>query len=359
MPTIGLLKVFVVFSSVVLLSACQPAAESLWQDYLQRLERLTEQTMPTADATALQRYPRPRDLRQPVPELRTGLRRYFNLSDCDMMNMVSERNSSLGRVQVPSLRFAYELEFINRSSDCLADDRLADNEDQQAWLADINRLKRESLPALYWNATVASDEMASFFTTTAQAPTSEELAGRSALSVHLASVARLGAQLQSDPLPKGVGTLESDLAQLSRANTGGSILKGLALAERDLRRAAIMLEQVDTERLCPRQRPGQQARYLQNVFISIYGERVQPWLAQLYRASDELSQSVQQLYDHWDVDSPAFDAWYAHHFDQQQGLSALFQEAMMRHTQAWQQLLEACRLQPGSGAGQVQLNDRD
>lgn len=344
---------------LLLLWGCQPRGpEDLWQDYHQRLARLAATEVPadTVDIS-VKRYPRTRDLRQDIPDLRTGMRRYFGLAECDMMALVSERNSSLGRLQTASLRFAYELDFIRRSETCLAEERLADDEAFNLWLSDIHTLKRESLPALYFNATLGSQEMAGFFTTTARPADTNSLADMTTIDTALGRIARLGSQLRSDSaLPANAGRLEQDIATLSRSDTGGSILQGLALATRELHRAADMLEQVDTAALCPRQRSSQQARYFQNVFIEVYGGHIQPWLSDLDRASRLLQDTLQQLAADLPADSPAFDAWHTAHFSDEQGLRRHFLAAMARHTQAWQTLLAGCGLQPRSSGGDTGLD---
>ncbi|MBZ2189587.1 DUF3080 domain-containing protein [Alcanivorax sp. JB21] len=343
----------------VLLSACQPTGpEDLWHDYQQRLARLAATEVPadTVNIT-VQRYPRSRDLRQDVPDLRTGMRRYFGLAECDMMALVSERNSSLGRLQTASLRFAYELDFIQRSETCLAGERLADDEAFNLWLSEIYTLKRESLPALYFNATLGSQEMAGFFSTTARPAETADLVAMTTLETALGRIARLGSQLRGDaPLPTNAGLLEQDIATLSRSDTGGSILQGLALATRELHRAAAMLEQVDTTSLCPRQRSSQQARYFQNVFIDVYGGQIQPWLSRLDQAARQLQDTMQQLAVSLPADSPAFDAWHAAHFSDEAGLHHRFRTAMARHTLAWQNLLAGCGLQPRSTEGGTGLD---
>ena len=344
---------------LLLLGGCQPPdAADRWQDYQQRLARLAATEVPIAtEAVSVQRYPRSRDLRQPVPDLRTGMRRYFGLAECDMMALVSERNSSLGRLQTASLRFAYELDFIQRSETCLTEERLADDEAFNLWLSDIHTLKRASLPALYFNATLGSPEMAGFFSTTARPAQTEDLADMATLETALGRIAHLGRQLQGDgPLPTHAGQLEQDIATLSRRDTGGSILQALALATHELQRAAEMLEQVDTTALCPRQRSSQQARYFQNVFVEIYGGQLQPWLSRLDQASRLLQDSMQQLADSLPADSPAFDAWHKAHFSDDAGLRRHFRAAMARHTRAWQDLLAGCGLQPRSSGGSTALD---
>ena len=125
-----------------------------WQDYLARLERLTRQPVPPAAALELRPYPGNAALRRPLPDLRTGLLNYLGLRHCDLMSLVSERNSALGKLRSASLRLDYELTFIQRGERCLAEAKLEDT----ALIALLERtlaVKRDSLGDLFWNATWA------------------------------------------------------------------------------------------------------------------------------------------------------------------------------------------------------------
>ncbi|HBP93160.1 MAG TPA: hypothetical protein DD710_11575, partial [Alcanivorax sp.] len=128
-----------------------------WQDYLARLERLTRQPVPPAAALELRPYPGNAALRRPLPDLRTGLLNYLGLRHCDLMSLVSERNSALGKLRSASLRLDYELTFIERGQRCLNGAALEDPE-LIGLLERTLEVKRDSLGDLFWNATWASDE---------------------------------------------------------------------------------------------------------------------------------------------------------------------------------------------------------
>ena len=96
-----------------------------------------------------------------MEDLRVSFFTYFDLADCDLMQEVSERNSSLGRVQAVSGKLLYEMRVFQRITACeqnLARNHL--NAEKGLWLkiAGIRRVKADNLPEVFWNATFASPE---------------------------------------------------------------------------------------------------------------------------------------------------------------------------------------------------------
>src|SRR6056300_1286708 len=95
-----------------------------------------------------------------VPEIREGLLDLLDLRQCDLMQLVSERNTSLGRVAKPSQRLIYELKILPELNRCIA--TLADEPEQQelsAKLAQYRDTKRAGFAPLLFNAIYQTDEM--------------------------------------------------------------------------------------------------------------------------------------------------------------------------------------------------------
>lgn len=342
---------------LVLLAGCTPqTGEALWQDYLTRLGRLTGEAIPAANPATRPRYPRQRALVQPVTQQRTGLLRYLALSDCDLIHLVSERNSSLGRVQAGSLRLQHELQFIAGAEHCLAGDVLLDNPDMAQWLREIVAEKRHDLPARGWNITFGGPEIAGFFR---QRPVPATLplaphwqASQRALATLQQQVALLNVAQPPETLPASLEPMvEQALETLDKNSDGGMLLDAMALARRDLTRAAIMLERLDTERLCPHGRASERARNMHSMFHSIYAGRIQPWLADLSRSAVPLADSSQALRQaQQGIGSPVLDDWLARQFGDD-GLLVGYQQALNQHSRAWQRVLGACGLMPSGRQG--------
>ncbi|HBS13748.1 MAG TPA: hypothetical protein DD977_02305, partial [Alcanivorax sp.] len=234
-----------------------------WQDYLARLERLTRQPVPPAAALELRPYPGNAALRRPLPDLRTGLLNYLGLRHCDLMSLVSERNSALGKLRSASLRLDYELTFIERGQRCLNGAALEDPE-LIGLLERTLEVKRDSLGDLFWNATWASDELRGFLNQS-PGPAGDSARGLEALG----GLASAGRALRESPPPDALPDLERHLATLAGGAAGGAVLREIAAARVALGQALGMLESLDEDSLCPRGRASQRARYLRNLLDSV------------------------------------------------------------------------------------------
>jgi len=313
-----------------------------WEDYLARLERLTRQPVPSASALDLRPYPGNAALRRPLPDLRTGLLNYLALRHCDLMSLVSERNSALGKLRTASLRLSYELTFMKRGRRCLAGETLEDPE-LIALLERTLAVKRGSLDDLFWNATWAGDELRGFLNQS-PGPAGDPAPGLEALG----GLTRAGRALRTRPPPDALPDLERHLATLAGGAAGGAVLREIAAARVALEQAHGMLQALDADGLCPRGRASQRARYLRNLLDSVYGQEVQPYLADLDRRQRRLGERLRALRRVSSGANPALDQWLAHYFGPQSQASRLAQ-ALRAHTKRWQTVLGACGLMPGEG----------
>lgn len=164
----GLAVAVVTLLSLALSTGCFPGPTGWLDDYLTRLERVTGQPNPASDLRPDPlRYP---DRRTRVADLdalsanRMGLVRSRTLRRCGLQDLVGDRNSALGKVMQPSRRLAYEVEFIRRVNACLPTlEGDADLATLATELQTARDAKMEALPALIWNATLGSDEVAQGF----------------------------------------------------------------------------------------------------------------------------------------------------------------------------------------------------
>lgn len=255
-------------------TGCFPGPTGWLDDYLARVERVTGVPNPAAELRAEPlHYPdrrtRVADL-EALAENRMGLVRSLTLRRCGLQDLVGERNSTLGKVMPPSRRLAYEVEFIRRVQACLPTlegdpdlVRLADE------LQTARDAKMQALPALIWNATLGSDEVAAGFGTgeshwkrsraRLQDAREDTKVWRDAFD-ELMQVPRLVKQaLSSTGLPAVGGndrsTADSDVrdriaaaveepAKVLEGGAAGRLLATVAAAELTMRSTATMLDAV-------------------------------------------------------------------------------------------------------------------
>lgn len=322
--------------------------DARWEDYLSRLARLSGQAVPERAPLPVLVYPGNRELQQPIPEQRVNLLEYLELRHCNLMTLISERNSILGKLQADSLRLKHEVTFIRRARLCLANGKL-DNAKLMALLEQVVAEKQAALPALYWNALVASEEFRQFFS---QSPSA--LAGDSqAALLSLTQLAQSPVENEAMPSPEQLFGLEARLQQIAHSQVGGQLLRRLALALRELERGNALLENIDPVALCPKGRPTPRARKLRNVLDNIWGSRVQQALADAQRQRQQLASALAKINQLLSPTPPAFAQWQAHYFSDE-GLQTRLNRALKHHVSLWQERLRQCDLMPG---GAQKLDD--
>ncbi len=144
---------------LALLNGCQPAEpDTPFEAYPSRIGS----TQSVAPADDLQEPPVVVDLQLPIPLASLDTLDLARLTGCSVQSTLGKRNSSLGRHAKPSQRLLLELEYLRLAPPCI--DLLRENHNtlaaalEAAW-----RNRQQQLPALIFNATLASDEYRSFW----------------------------------------------------------------------------------------------------------------------------------------------------------------------------------------------------
>ena len=134
-------------------------------DYVRRIQRVTGVEGEISYAVTPVPYPAPRELVLDLRDFRVGMLDFFKFHECDMLHLISERNSGLGKVMPISRRFAYEVEFLREAEKCRHNLAPRDRGAEFAKLLQrVVERKRTDMPKLYWNATFGSPEMRKTFT---------------------------------------------------------------------------------------------------------------------------------------------------------------------------------------------------
>lgn len=318
----------------------QDPDEARWEDYLDRIARLSRQALPERAPLPLLPYPGASELRLSLPEHRVNLLDYLELRHCGLMELISQRNSSLGKLQADSLRLSHELAFIEQARACLEREKLDDPE-LVTVMSQVVAEKEAALPALYWNVLASSEEIRRFFSQSPSASVGDT-------SAALQSLEQLSHTLV-DHKQRGAVTplnLEPLLETLAHNQSGGYLLRRMALSLRELERGNQLLEGIDPQRLCPRNQASTRARRLRNVLDKVWGPRVQQALAESRRQRQSLADSLEQMNGLLDSPPAAFTRWHRHYFGQN-GVESRMETALERHVTLWQEHLGACGLMPG------------
>ncbi|MDD3761697.1 MAG: DUF3080 family protein [Nevskiales bacterium] len=337
------------------LSGCADrGAGAMLADYRARVQRASGAEVRPPEVAPAPTYPTHRLRRVDVPEVRGSLwELLFDLPDCGLGHLVSERNSILGRYWPATQRLSYELRFAIGLRRCRAQFADSSDPDLRAWharLLEIGAAKRGVLPAVWWAVTYDSPEFAAAFSPAAAPLAAEAPPSHGALS---ALEALLGlAPRWDDPRPlDDVRRLDGHLQQLAISERGGALIRSQQILIRELDAASLALEQAWAARLCPQAVPTPRARILHNVFLKFYAAQVQPYMALIQHEGTAWLQLHQRLLQTQAVTPPPdFRAFAGVALSREDGsLWARWNAARQRHVHAWQQVLQQCSLMPGSG----------
>jgi len=333
----SLLLASLILASLLLAGCDRVNPEPEAAEYLLRLGRTLEVELVARVEAPGPAWPVRRDLLIAIPRAEIDVGEFVDLHGCDMGALIGFRNSPLGRVQRASQRLGYEAAWLAAARGCGAR--------APEWLQERVDAKAMQLPALYWNALIASDEMR-----VAAGASLHESAGDFATVLETFSS-------QYDALERGAFDLvafEAALAILGRGSWIGPARKSWAewRASLDVARAA--LDHAGA-RICRNGRPTPRSRHLANVFARFYIGSLQPRLAARMQVQGAWIRALADLNDTLrPVARSAFHDWFTHVLDpgEPQSEWQRTRRSVVAHAAAWQRLFETCGIDPRSTVGQ-------
>lgn len=335
---------------ILTLTGCDPFAqpETMLDEYNARLARVLDVDAELSPLPPAPRFPQSRDRLRDIEPISISMIDFLGLYGCDLQFVVGERNSILGRVAHPLTRLDYERRFIVAAEVCAA---TLERESLAERLIEAAEAKRQSLSDVAWNAVWSGREIEHHFARSRgplpvnldRLQTSQSAQNAMLVQHHLSDL--LNGQLEQD-----LGALDAVYQRWTNDPMAGQALMSAILVTTRLNDASRLIEQrLDERPLCPSGRPNQQAEILRNLFVAIYAGEVQPYLSVVQRVRRELFPPLLALAQ-LDEQGPgeAFQHYVAMVLDADTEASywQAFDQAIARHTQAWQSLLDQCGMTP-------------
>ena len=305
------------------------------QEYQDRMAKVLDVEGPDRLTISLPPYPARRDLKQNIPATTIKLFEFYHLKHCELYSLVAERNTSLGNLQLPSIRYIYERHLIDALQQCLRDTSDAKlREKLQSW----KQTKDQQLPMVWADLIQLSGEL------------------KQGLSANFGLVAgnERDALMQSkDTLDflihinqnKQVNSaeLEQHLKSLMNNPLPAKLWLSQLTVSEYLNRSTLWLRQHAENLQCSGTRSKKKMEYLTNVFQQFFIKKIQPIASQMNHYQYQLGPIFNKLSTHPDL-SPSFKE-YIKQFNQQ-GFEN-YQAALQQHIQFWQVLFKRCNIQPG------------
>ncbi|WP_164549015.1 DUF3080 family protein [Amphritea opalescens] len=345
---------------MLVLQGCdQRPVETMLERYSNRVANSldSEAQLDLEGPLELPTYPRRRERIRPVTDLRQGLLEVLKLRHCQLIQLVAERNSSLGKVMPPSRQLVYEIQFLSRLNQCRQSLPSQTDKKLIQQLDEIYRIKKQSFEAALWNGIFTSEAMERNFSPSEPALPLEGDGGFSQSRQALEALNRVAElnnivhnQAQWDE-PDNLDQLEPHYQALSTLRYGSRWLRSLSLLTSTLNHTASVIEQRLRQRpLCYNQRATPAALIVKNVFNKYYAGELQPYMAKVDRHGQAWLSLNRRLLANFNHIPATMQQYQALMLTTESPFWQHYIEARNRHTQAWQQLLTQCNLMPNGGS---------
>ncbi|MEP0202908.1 MAG: DUF3080 family protein [Halioglobus sp.] len=309
-----------------------------YERYLDRLARPLSTDVPRIREPARLRSPAVAELQLAIAPSKLDALDFLSLSGCQLQVTVGKRNSSLGKFAPPSQRLLLELEFLQFAPACIAHLRSQNETGIAQLLESTHADKLLQLPGRIFNATLGSQEFATFW----QQPNRLGDYPRNTSSAVISALEAINAHtlrwLSGDFAANNL-EFELLLSEVARGD-GGALAKALSSQDLWLSGANTMLQVTRAAGgLCDTGFKPASATILENVVRKYFIGEIQPVAATLNRRHHQLIPAIEALEE--SLFSALPDSYRSWRKIRQETLTQAA-TAPRRHVQQLKTLLDPC-----------------
>ena len=343
-------------------------------DYAARLSRVLDTPLPDSFndkiTTPLPKLADSATLKHAIEGVSINLREFYALQDCELGTVVAERNTSLGKSQLPSQRLVYESKLLNVLKSCEAA-LTKENESNQrnaalaATIASWREQKTQDYSKTWANLVQGSQELRLALNTPERLFSVEN--NKDALSsvnalYYINSLSNKGLLL-SDMYSSNTASSDTE-TEATNENNSESIIESSELEQqlkiiRSARLPATLwhTQQTLTQNLslltnmleteldavsCPEGRASDKAKILRNVFYLFFIEEIQP----VGSLVNQYHYKLAPLWEDWLAQPSLHEEFKRYIRQQSQDGFNQYSSAMKAHVNLWQGFLGRCNLSP-------------
>lgn len=343
-------------------------------DYAARLSRVLDVPLPDSFnnkiTTPLPKLADSATLKHTIEGVSINLREFYALQDCELGTVVAERNTSLGKSQLPSQRLVYESKLLNVLKSCEAA-LTKENESNQrnaalaATIASWREQKTQDYSKTWANLVQGSQELRLALNTPERLFSVEN--NRDALSsvnaLYYINSLSNKELLLSDMYSSNTASSDTE-TEATNENNSESIIESRELEQqlkiiRSARLPATLwhTQQTLTQNLslltnmleteldavsCPEGRASDKAKILRNVFYLFFIEEIQP----VGSLVNQYHYKLAPLWEDWLAQPSLHEEFKRYIRQQSQDGFNQYSSVMKAHVNLWQGFLGRCNLSP-------------
>lgn len=347
-------KRIVLLAVIAVLSACSASPESVLDDYAQRVARVLNVELDAEQSLDPLPKLRIQDNHIEVHATQINLLDFLRLSSCELSRVIGQRNSSLGKLALPSQRLHMERDFLLLGPVCVQ--QLAQTQPELAeTLASALVAKRAERMDSWWNAWFTGHEWQSLISPATQ-PVPIAPASADNLDIALQVFDYLlqqGNRWQGQQFDYDDTEMELQQQQWLLSEAIGQWLQSQRLLTRVNNQVAELLEyRTNVKSLCLVGRSTPAADILNNVFYKYYAGVLQPYMSRVDRFGTAIMLDLNAVRTLVPVPD-AYLTWLQQVSVERDKLTRSHQ----RHVKAWQGILSQCGLMPTGANGASHLSD--
>ncbi len=343
-------------------------------DYAARLSRVLDTPLPDSFndkiTTPLPKLADSATLKHAIEGVNINLREFYALQDCELGTVVAERNTSLGKSQLPSQRLVYESKLLSVLKSCEAaltnesetdqrnvalaatiaswreqktqdysktwanlvqgsqELRLALNTPERLFSVENNKDALSSVNALYYINNLSNKEVLlsdMYFSNTASSDTETEATNEN----NSESI------IESSELEQQLKIIRSARLPATLWHTQQTLTQNLSLLTN-------MLETELDAVSCPEGRASDKAKILRNVFYLFFIEEIQP----VGSLVNQYHYKLAPLWEDWLAQPSLHEEFKRYIRQQSQDGFNQYSSVMKAHVNLWQGFLGRCNLSP-------------
>ncbi|WP_164078277.1 DUF3080 family protein [Alteromonas facilis] len=332
-------QTYILLIALFVLTACSPsnALKDALEEYHSRLARVLDIEISQQPFTFEHSFPPKSTLYKEPASLSINVQEFMSLPDCQLSTLIAERNTAMGKTQLPSQRYIYEVNLLNTLRQCI--DANSDSSDQGK-LVEAFEHKRTTIHHSYANLLQTSSEIHQALTQSAEFI---DLTENSGLVETLAALEFLLSINPEQQLSSSIESerLENHLHDLLKTRLPAKLWRSeqLIIAFFDFS-TPLLKQQFDTIS-CRTSAEQNRASILRNVFFMFFAEQIQPIAGQINNSYYKLSPLLVRIADLSEIAPEwknAIDEMLAQH--------DRYALAMREHITLWQELFKRCNLSP-------------
>ena len=356
-----------VVMAVSLLQGCfgAPSIDDTMDEYTARLSRvldkpltqeafsqeaLPDSTLATSNiALPSHTYPTLAELGNNVTPLNINIREFYAIQDCELGRIVAERNTALGKTQLPSQRLQYEHRLLNVLANCEARLQAADNPIAST-VAAWRKQKQVQYQSVWANVVQTSTEMKLGLSMAGSPLQASENKDAKATVNALNFINGLAETLKQknvvntnvEASANNNGELEQQLQIIASSRLPAKLWQTQAVLNNRLALLNQVLAPALNNVKCENGIDSDKATILRNVFYLYFIEEIQPIASTL----NSYHYQLQPLWKQWAENAALSAPFKAHIRTHAIDNFVQYSATMKAHVSLWQDFLGRCNLSP-------------